>query len=295
MNIKIMKNFIKINLLFVLILFYFLPSVSLAAEVFLVSAKNIFTTEEEFSVQVYINTQNISVNALEGKILFPSELLELKEIRDGNSSINFWIERPSNINPNNISFSGITAGGFSGTKKFLFTAVFKSKVLGDGIININNVKILQNDGVGTEIATSINPLNFSISNEPSVLPVENLVIIDNEPPEEFTPLIAKDPTIFDGKYFLVFSAIDKGVGIDHYQVREGIWNEYIITESPYLLSDQSLSKDILIKAVDKQGNKRIVKMKAQNPSFGLEEVLIIGIILLLCYSVLKKIWERFIR
>jgi hypothetical protein len=295
MNIKIMKNFIKINLLFILILFYFLPSVSLAAEVFLVSAKNVFTTQEEFSVQVYINTENISVNAIEGKIVFPSDLLELKDIRDGNSSINFWIERPSNINQNNISFSGITAGGFSGSKKFLFTAVFKSKVLGDGIININNVKILQNDGVGTEIATSISPLNFSISNEPSVLPVENLVILDNEPPEEFTPLIAKDPTIFDGKYFLVFSAIDKGVGIDHYQVREGIWNEYIIAESPYLLSDQSLSKDILIKAVDKQGNKRIVKMKAQNPSFGLEEVLIIGIILLLCYSVLKKIWEKFIR
>ena len=30
----------------------------------------------------------------------------------------------------------------------------------------------------------------------------------------------KDPNVFDGKWFLVFAALDKGSGIDHYEVME---------------------------------------------------------------------------
>ena len=117
---------------------------------------------------------------------------------------------------------------------------------------------------------------------------KDLKIIDTDPPEDFTPFVASDPTIFDRKFFLVFSATDKGVGIDHYEVREGFWSEYERAESPYLLKDQSLGKFISIKAIDKYGNKRLVEIKAQNPNLRLEIGLILGIILVVCILLIKK-------
>ncbi len=269
--------------------------VSSAAELSLNNNKNIFTPKEEFLVQVYLNTESVLVNAVEGTIIYPSDFVELKEIRDGNSVINFWVERPSTEHINKVVFSGITAGGFSGSKKFLFSMVFKAKTLGEGVIDLNNVQILANDGEGTKVSTNLSPFRFSILEDGGGLPTDNLLVIDNEPPEDFLPFVAKDPTIYDGKYFIVFSAIDKGVGIDHFEIREGVWSDYVVAKSPYLLSDQSLTKDIRIQAIDKKGNKRLVKIKAQNPSFGLEEFLIIGIILVLCFYFYKKIWGKYVR
>ena len=80
---------------------------------------------------------------------------------------------------------------------------------------------------------------------------------DTIPPEAFEIELYQDPSIFGGKYFIVFSTTDKQTGIDHYEVKEGKrkWQE---AESPYLLGDQKLESIIKVKAVDKAGNERTV-------------------------------------
>jgi len=286
-----MKNFIKISFISILCLAYFLPTVSFAAAMFFSSEKNAFAPRETFLVEVFANTDDANVNAVEGSVLFPAELLELKEIRDGNSSINFWVEKPHSTAAGSVYFSGITPGGFSGAKHFLFGMVFESKSPGQSALQFSGVKILKNDGLGTQIPTTAMPFSFTIS-ETSTTPAEDLRVTDIDPPEDFTPFIASDPTIFNGKYFLVFSATDKGVGLDHFEVREGIWSDYVRAESPYLLKDQSLSKDILVKAVDKYGNKKVIKVKAQNPHFKVDMLVILGIILLVCFAIFKRIWVK---
>ncbi|KPJ56320.1 hypothetical protein AMJ49_05145, partial [Parcubacteria bacterium DG_74_2] len=63
-------------------------------------------------------------------------------------------------------------------------------------------------------------------------------------------------------------AVDKMSGIDRYEILEEprisflgttkkIWK---LGESPYLLEDQSLRSKISVKAIDKAGNERIVKI-----------------------------------
>src|SRR3989344_5310183 len=54
------------------------------------------TPHQRFEVSVFLDTQLDDINALEGQIVFPGDLLELQEVRDGNSIVNFWIERPQN-------------------------------------------------------------------------------------------------------------------------------------------------------------------------------------------------------
>lgn len=282
------------NKIFILLIFilWFIPAVSFSAEMFFDTQKNDFGINEEFLIRVFVDTENVSVNAIEGKIQFPLDLLELKEVRDGNSSINFWIEKPEITSSGPIVFSGITAGGFSGTDKYIFSLVFKSKKSGRGSVELKDIQILINDGNGTKVDTKVSSLVFSVSEKASSV-LGDLAIKDTHPPENFLPNISNDPSIFDGKYFIVFSTQDKGSGVDHYEVREGFWSEYEVAESPYLLEDQSLTKKIYVKAVDKNKNEITVAVTAQNYVRWYQDYLIISIIMLLImFLFFQKKWQK---
>ena len=292
-----MKTLIKNFFVIILTAVWLVPAVSLAAEISLNGEKNNFVPNEDFLVQVFLDTQNTPVNAVEGTVVFSPDLLALKEIRDGNSSVNFWVERPHSAGAGKVAFSGITTGGFSGPKMFLFSLVLEAQKIGIDSIGFHDIQVLANDGQGTQIPTTEIPFAFSVSAGSNGSP-ENLGIKDTDPPENFVPLIGSDPSIFAGKYFLAFSTVDKGVGIDHYAVRESFWGlggAYIPAESPYLLKDQTLKSKIYVKATDRNGNERIVELPAQNKLAYFLQYLILGIILVICFFVFKKIWVKFMR
>jgi hypothetical protein len=274
-------------------LVWLVPTVSFAAEISFGSPKSVFAPNEEFLVNVYLDGQNVLVNALEGTVHFPSELLELKEVRDGNSAVNFWIEKPQSTTSDSVAFSGITPSGFSGSRNFIFGMVFRAKKVGDGRLAFENIQVLQNDGLGTAAAVNSKEFVFSVSSDKPATSSEDLTVKDNEPPETFVPFVGNDPTVFAGKYFLVFSTQDKGSGIDHYEVREGYWGRYNVVESPYLLTDQSLDKDIYVKAVDKSGNEIVVILNAEKPSWRYQYYLVIVILISICVLIYKKRWLNF--
>jgi len=83
-------------------------------------------------------------------------------------------------------------------------------------------------------------------------------MVDKTPPEPFELAIAKDPTSFEGKYFLSFYTTDKMSGIDYFEIKEGKKDFKKIT-SPYVLEDQTSRSKIVVKAVDKAGNERIAE------------------------------------
>ena len=295
-----MQTFIK--KIFILILFttFFLPMVSFAAEISLYSTKDKFALNESFLVQVFLDTKDATVNAVEGTVVFPSDVLELKETRDGNSAINFWVEKPHSVVKNEVNFSGINTGGFSGQKRFLFSMVFEIKKLESNVISFNNIQVLENNGLGTKISTTEMPFSFYITKEPLSVSDSDLALEDTETPESFVPSVASDSTMFDGKNFIVFSTVDKVTGIDHFEIKESPWifgvgSKYIKAESPYVLKDQTLKSEIYIKAVDRGGNERIVKIGAQNNIILLMQYFIIGIIICVCIFSLKKIWPKFFR
>lgn len=256
----------NIKILFLLSAFYLLFSMQAAqaAQLNLYSQIQEIGISQQFQVDLFLDTENESINAIEGKIAFPQELLELKEIKDGNSIINFWIERPK-ANNGEILFSGITPGGYNGANGFIFSVVFQVKTEGKGVVEIRDPKVLLNDGEGTSAPLKISNFNFLISNQTSISQTPISKIGDTEAPEPFTPEVASDPEIFDGKYFLVFSTQDKGSGISHYEVCEGSKRKCAIAESPYLLQNQKLNQKIFIKAVDKNSNERIAIVEPRHP------------------------------
>lgn len=275
-------------------IFYILnPVPAFAAELKLSSSQTPeIALGQQFQVDLLLDAEGESVNALEGKIYFPTDLLDLKEIRDNDSIVNFWIEKPKSyiLNPKSyILYSGIIPGGFEGVLSpywsgfkpgKILSLIFEAKKEGEGLVEAKDLKVLLNDGKGTETDTIISNFQFLISKQPPIPLVSEPAIRDSEPPEDFQPELAADPNIFNGRWFLVFAAQDKGSGIDHYELQENrkqkIENRrWEITESPFLLKDQKLRSYIYVKAVDKIGNERIIEIAPRNPLAWYENWIII--------------------
>lgn len=286
-----MPKILKTKILIISLMVFFMFSNELfGAEVFFESENNKFTIGEDFLVNFYLDAEGESVNAVSGKIVFDQNILEVKEIRDGNSPINFWIQKPIE-DQEGVVFSGITPGGLSLDKNLVFGIVFSPKKSGNGTINLEEIEILKNDGNGNRAQVKITPLNFSVRDGAGLSNFPK--IIDEEPPEDFRPDIGKDPEIFGGQYFLVFVTQDKGSGIDHYEIREGFWGKYERAESPYLIKDQSLNKKIYVKAVDKALNERVVSFRSGKLWY--QQYFILGIILvaiIIAAFVSKNKWKR---
>ena len=248
-----------------------------AAELFLKTTSQTFAQGDEFLVNVYLNTAEDSVNTVQAKVIFPDNLLQLKEIRNGNSIINFWIASPAVSKSNVINFSGIITGGYKGTSGFLFSAVFTAESSGNGVISFDSVaNVLLNDGKGTQADLKFSPLQISVSKKTTAVKTIIEPVKDVDPPEDFTPEVMQNSEMFGGKYFLVFVAQDNGSGIDHYEIQETRdkqqGNNWIIATSPYVLQDQSLQSFIYVKAVDKSGNEKIEKMRPATPALKWYEI-----------------------
>src|SRR3989344_5997971 len=259
-----MKNFqfSIFNFQFLALVFLLLPNIVFAATA---------VTE--------IDTRGIEVNALEGTLVLP-EGMRIREIQTGNSVILIWLEKPRQTG-NAITFAGIKPGGFTGKQPvFSINGDFAAQDL-DGV-RFTSVSALKNDGSGASV-----PARMSLSLAS--------FRADSELPEEFTPTIASDPNVFDGKFFLVFATQDKSSGVDRYEVREGRWGFFREAESPYLLKHQGLNRDVYVKATDNAGNERVAVLAARVHRAwwerdGLLAILMVIAVVTLAY---KKAWIRF--
>jgi hypothetical protein len=268
------ENTRKMFVLFsvIVILFFVLFSVDIAKAAII--EPKIETKEvkkgEFIVIPIYLDTQFEEINAVEVYVDF-SDNLVFRDYLDGKSIITHWIEKPHlqylDVRRPHIVFSGITAGGISGKNLNLVDLVFEAKENGIAKIEIDEKsKVLLNDGLGTKAKL------IALSQSFNILDIEGkpkIKIKDNFPPEPFKIYLVRNKEIFNGKYYITFEAKDKQSGIAYYEISEkpitfiflakpDIKNlSFKKAESPYVLEDQSLRSYVIVKAVDKAGNKRI--------------------------------------
>jgi hypothetical protein len=229
------------------------------------------------TVTLLIDTQQDSINAIDGVVLVAKELGDSIVVSDSGSIITYWIEQPTwDPGERTIKFSGAIPGGYNGNNAILFSVIV-SEYDGPAVSNAltaTNLHSYANDGAGTPIM--ISSKQFAIGGTPGKTDgavTEQLYIGDSKqdsiPPETFSPHVTRDERVFDNKWFVNFATIDKQSGIDHYEVQEsrngrinsGNWKT---ASSPYLLEDQNLQSFIFITAIDRQGNERVIKVFPKN-------------------------------
>lgn len=278
---------------------FFIATPLFAADIFFEPEKNI-GLQDQFKMNVFLDTEE-PLNAIEGTVRFPTDLLEFKSLEDGNSIVNFWLEHSVSGKTGEVVFSGITPGGYQGSKGLIFSMTFLVKQEGRGTFSIHNAQVLQNDGKGTEAKLQTFDSQFIISKKISGIRMPVSETKDGDPPESFTPEIAQSPEMFDGKWFLVFVAQDKSSGIAHYEVKESrqkifsVFRRWSQAESPYVLKDQELRSFIFVQAIDKDGNVRIADIAPRNPLPWYKNyenwVMIIGGIFIVVFA-MRKLWRK---
>ena len=245
-------------LYYILILFFFTIQNAFAGFLdFNITNQNDIKVGDEIEVNLNLNSEGISYNTVSG-ILNVDPNLEIKQIKTGGSIVSAWIENPSRAKSNEIKFSGIIAGGFNGNGT-IFQIILIPKNPGAHNVQIQNSFILLNDGLGTE--KSLPNKNLIINSRELLEGEQNILIAskDKMSPENFEVILTKDKNIADGKYVLIFEAIDKGSGVKTYEVLEGK-KLFKQAESPYVLVNQKINERIYVKAIDYDGNERVSKV-----------------------------------
>jgi hypothetical protein len=255
--------------------FFALPA--LAAEMDVDASAGTIASGGTFEAVVSLDTQGETVNAAEGTLTYPQDLLEPVAIRDADAAIDFWAVRPKIGAPGAIAFSGVAPGGFKSDEARLFEVTFRAKQDGRAAIGLTGAEALLNDGQGTAAALSTRAFTITVlpaaSQPPMPAPTQTSMITpqDTTPPEAFEPTIAKSEQPYGNRWFLVFAAQDKQSGIDRYEVREtpprvpAALSPWVPAESPYLLRDQTRKSRIEVKAIDRSGNVRIASVATGAP------------------------------
>jgi hypothetical protein len=281
------------------------PATAKAATLYLDPARQTIGPNDEIIVKVKIGVgSDECINTAQIGITFPNDVLEFKDFNSADSFLSLWLKKPdqgslAQINADGkIIFTGGIPGGYCGV---IPGDTGESNILGELIfvpkkpIIFHQAKLdfspetlaYLNDGNGTQAEINTQGAELSINeNAASSSNVWAQEITDDKiPPEAFTIEINSSPRIADGKYFLVFSTVDKQTGVDHYEVLESkvaglqpktesafekfidkVFNvkgplppAWTTVSSPYILRDQSLQSVIRVKAVDRAGNERVVE------------------------------------
>lgn len=279
MKFKMNKYFRILKIIAPIFVFIICVGQANAAMLYFNLSKTEFHAGDTFIAEIKIDPQGECVNAVKADIKF-SDVLEAIDFVKSDSILVFWVEDPRiDNNIDTVSFAGGIPGGYCGktggdsdSGNMIGKIVFKAKDAGrEGAKSapveleiLNTSEVFLNDGLGTKANLAVRNANLDILKKEGIVSdawkdeKEN----DRIPPEIFNIAIERDSEIFDGKYFAVFSTIDKQTGVDHYEIQEngGVWER---ADSPYLLKGQDIKTPIKVKAVDKAGNERIAEINSE--------------------------------
>jgi hypothetical protein len=255
----------------ILILAFAAPGIIRAATLNITADKNVTSIGEPIRVDISLDTKGESVNTVQSSILVPPDHFQIAAVNDGASIVSFWITQPTASSSGEIDLAGVIPGGYNGPSGSLVSLVLTPLAAGTGNITIATATVLANDGNGTALPIALASTDILVqsSTYTGSSTAEDYSMIT---PELFTPVVASDPDLFNGAFFLVFSTVDKGSGIDHYEVLEAPTNpssrvtpSWQTATSPYLLQDQSLSSNIYVRAVNHAGTFLVVELPARYP------------------------------
>jgi len=190
---KLNKNIFIITCL--IFLSFFAVKVNAATLYFVPEAKT-FGINQEFSVDVRIDSEDVFINAAQATISFPNDILELLEVDRINSTFNFWVEEPIISNEEGtLSFIGGTTKGVAGEALQVLKIKFKAKGVGLAELTISNAVVAASDGRGTNVLSTI--VGTSIGIDTEVIGPEKVIPPEGEPeePVEEPEKVEREPVL----------------------------------------------------------------------------------------------------
>lgn len=138
---------------------------ALAATLSFSPQSGIYLAGRSFSVSVVVSSPNEAMNAVQGEVSFPTSELEVLSVSEANSIINLWVQNPTFSNQNGtINFGGVAVNpGYEGSSGNIITIQFEAKNSGSAPLSFISGSVLANDGKGTNILTSMEGADFTVT------------------------------------------------------------------------------------------------------------------------------------
>jgi hypothetical protein len=272
---------------------FFLVTHAFAATVSLTTSVENIAVGEVVPVEVWVDTAGASINVVEGVIRIESSGdVEMRELSVAGADLSLWTRKPSwNKENQSVSFVGGEPGGISGEEKLLFRMFVIPQREGEMKL-VSEIKAYANDGQGTLIPIGATSLSRMIKDQEGVSRDgwRDTVAGDNTPPTILSAEIGSDPSLHEGKLFLVIRAEDAESGIERFEIKEGD-RDPVRSGSEYVLQDQDESTKIILAVFDKAGNVQLMELSPLQKSFNrniLYSGLIFGVILALGITIAIK-------
>lgn len=266
--------------IFIALAILLLPTSAHAALLYLDPPRATYGPGDVFVVEVRLDNEEECVNAVSVDLSAPTQSLSFVDVSRGTSILSLWTEEPEiDRLRGTVHFSGGIPGGYCGRiegdpalTNTIATLIMQVPVVAAkggpydaSIMLAKNSTVLRNDGRGSAVPLSLQ--NATISIDPKMTSGINewkgRLDEDTIPPEAFTVSLQSDPGVFDGKYYLIFSTLDKQSGMDYFEVKEG--TRIRRATSPYPLNDQTPQGPIEVRAYDKAGNVRVAELSLEGP------------------------------
>lgn len=179
-----MKNIKKLSIISLSFIIFFIGFTYVEAATIKLSADSVsFGINQEFEVDVKIDSEEDSINASQATIEFPSNILELIEADKNSSAFNFWVEEPTISNEDGtVKFVGGTAKGISGGSLQILKLKFKAIGSGSADISVSNAVVTASDGKGTNVLSTTEGVNVNVGTK-SVAPTKAPVVVVENVPE----------------------------------------------------------------------------------------------------------------
>lgn len=246
-----------------------IPLTANAATLSIDTPKTSYGRGDTFIATVRLDNDNECVNAAQVEIDYPTNLLRAVDFSRGDSIFSLWVGDPQiDTEKGTVTFSGGVPGGYCGRiagdpaqsniiGEIVFTVVGNDAENKAAVNLAASSRVYLHDGLGTPAPLNLKGVTLSLMPVPTQDSNPWLAQVgdDATPPESFAVQVESTRDVFGGKYYAVFSTVDKQSGLDHYEIFEdGVWNR---VSSPHVLKDQTLNSGVMIRAIDKAGNIRL--------------------------------------
>ncbi|MFH1583236.1 MAG: cohesin domain-containing protein, partial [Candidatus Falkowbacteria bacterium] len=154
-----------------------------AASLYLSPSTGSYEVGKTFSVSVFVSSSDQAMNAADGVISFPTDIIEVSSLSKSGTIFNLWVQEPGFSNSaGTVNYEGVVMNpGFTGAGGKIITINFKAKAEGQATLIFSSGSVLANDGEGTNILSSLGGAKFNITLPAPKEPVAEKEVIISAP------------------------------------------------------------------------------------------------------------------
>jgi hypothetical protein len=153
-----------------------------AASLFLVPEASQAKVGDNFHIDVRLDTNDQSINAVQTKINFPANILKLNNTDKTDSVFNFWLQEPAISQEIGVlQFISGTTKGISGSTLEVLRLNFTVLEAGEAALSFSESAVTANDGRGTDVLSEIRGVTIktelasSVAGSEAITPIEHTI------------------------------------------------------------------------------------------------------------------------